>query len=293
MGADQGLFGLSPLVRCSAGEPILHVAAGERWIAVATSTTLLLIAPANAASSAPRMRHMQWFKDPLKGIASLAMRDDLELLVVTHDASAYLLPLRRLMIRSAPLPAGTPLPCCSTDSIAIDVHALVAVPSVVGDRAASVSCCALCEARSGPSVAIGSLEGTIHVIGFDPDGMGGTLTCTADAEVPIARLSALPSPSARVTRGAVTQPCDAPAGNGGALLVRTLQGRYLLMGLATSPPMLRPLVLPTGELSVQRSSSADESPWLLLHSAEECRLTVYTMELTHGGAMCPSGGSNP
>ena len=41
---------------------------------------------------------------------------------------------------------------------------------------------------------------------------------------------------------------------------------------------LRPLVLPPGELTVQRSPFSGDKPWLLLHAPDTCLLTIFSAE---------------
>jgi hypothetical protein len=245
------LFRLAPIARTE-GTSILHAAAGRRRAALATSSnTLLLLAPASAASAvAPLARQLQWFADPAKGIASLAMRDDSQLLIVTHDASAFVLFLNHVM-RCPPLPCGggslSEQPPPAAGPLLAAMSEMLAVHAVAGARSSGVSCCALCDAAGGASAAaIGTIDGAIHLI----DLQRRALVCTADAEAPILRLMDLPAVPTTAPHDPIGGSVDdaGPAGGGGALLVRTLQGKYLLMGLASRPPTLRPLVLPPGEL---------------------------------------------
>jgi len=245
------LFRLAPIARTE-GTSILHAAAGRRRVALATSSnTLLLLAPASAASAvAPLARQLQWFADPAKGIASLAMRDDSQLLIVTHDASAFVLFLNHVM-RCPPLPCGggslSEQPPPAAGPLLAAMSEMLAVHAVAGARSSGVSCCALCDAAGGASAAaIGTIDGAIHLI----DLQRRALVCTADAEAPILRLMDLPAVPTTAPHDPIGGSVDdaGPAGGGGALLVRTLQGKYLLMGLASRPPTLRPLVLPPGEL---------------------------------------------
>ena len=245
------LFRLAPIARTE-GTSILHAVAGRRRVALATSSnTLLLLAPASAASAvAPLARQLQWFADPAKGIASLAMRDDSQLLIVTHDASAFVLFLDHVM-RCPPLPCGggslSEQPPPAAGPLLAAMSEMLAVHAVAGARSSGVSCCALCDAAGGASAAaIGTIDGAIHLI----DLQRRALVCTADAEAPILRLMDLPAVPTTAALGSSAGSVDdaCPAGGGGALLVRTLQGKYLLMGLASRPPTLRPLVLPPGEL---------------------------------------------
>ena len=178
------------------------------------------------------------------------MRDDSQLLIVTHDASAFVLFLDHVM-RCPPLPCGggslseQPLPAAGP--LLAAMSEMLAVHAVAGARSSGVSCCALCDAAGGASAAaIGTIDGAIHLI----DLQRRALVCTADAEAPILRLMDLPAVPTTAALGSSAGSVDdaCPAGGGGALLVRTLQGKYLLMGLASRPPTLRPLVLPPGEL---------------------------------------------
>ena len=90
------LYRLSPLIHASETS-ILHIVAGRHCVALATSINTLLLHRAGGDGGPPITRQVQWFAGDLKGIASMAMRDDADLLVATHDASAFVLPLRFML----------------------------------------------------------------------------------------------------------------------------------------------------------------------------------------------------
>ena len=155
------LFQLSQVIDI-ADVSILHVAVGEQHMALATSNNLLLLyAAAEGAEHAPLLRQMQWFVDPLKSIASMAMRDDDDLLVASHDASAFVLPLRHMLRRQkAPVVphASTPSAAAAAASVAVSSSAAASCSDIVAVHAvtrsgqapadAAVSCCALCDIAS-------------------------------------------------------------------------------------------------------------------------------------------------
>ena len=92
------LFRLTELAR-SAGSSILHMAAGEQFVALATlSNSLLLLAPGSSVS-APITRQLHWFSEPLKGVASMDLHDEVGLLIASHDASALVLPVKAMLRR--------------------------------------------------------------------------------------------------------------------------------------------------------------------------------------------------
>ena len=229
-----GLYKLSSLLTMD-GTSILHVAAGCKRVALVTSiNTILMFAPAAADSPfAPLTRQLRWFQDPLKGIACISMRDDNDLLIATHDASVYVISLDNLMACPM-LPVGDdilPSPREPSRETITSEGEMLAVAALAGGRALGVSCCTLCDAHSGPSAAIGTLEGNIHLV----DLSRRVPTCTADAEAPLSRLYDLPAMAPTTpSPGNVLQ---TGIGLCGGLLVRTLQGKYLLMGLMTSPPV--------------------------------------------------------
>jgi hypothetical protein len=267
------LYRLSPLVR-TAETSILHLVVGKSCVALATSSNTLLLHRAGSSSGPPITRQVQWFSGALKGVASMAMRDDSDLLVVTHDASAFVLPLR-FMLRQPPLPiravGAEPAESSEVEAprgIAPPVAELVAVHGEQDHIDASVSCCTLCEmgGADGAAAAIGSLDGSLHLISL----RRRCIVDTVDAGAPISRLWALPEePLGGGQRRS--------ASSGGSLLMRTLQGKYLLMSVGAKREgerTCRPLVLPRGELTVQRAVDAAHGPLLLLHCVDDARLLV-------------------
>ena len=164
------LYRLSPLIHASETS-ILHIVAGCHCVALATSiNTLLLHRSGRRHGRPPITLQVQWFAGDLKGIASMAMRDDADFVVATHDASAFVLPLRFMLRR----PPAADQPNASTADAAVeDDDANAIAPSCAelvavhgGDEHASVSCCTLCELGGvdGVAAAIGSLDGTVHIV---------------------------------------------------------------------------------------------------------------------------------
>ena len=95
MDANLPLHRIKPLLY-AADTSILHIACGSSHVAIATSSNSLLLM---AAGEPPLERQVQWFAGADNGIASMAMRDDTDLLVVTHNASVYVLPLWQVLRR--------------------------------------------------------------------------------------------------------------------------------------------------------------------------------------------------
>ena len=187
------LYRLSPLVR-AAETSVLHLAAGQHCVALATSSNTVLLLHSGGGHGPPMTRQVQWFAGALKGIASMDMRNDDDLLIATHDASAFVLPLR-FMLRRPSLPVGAAAaqsaPADDAPPIAPSCPELIAVH---GDGShANVSCCALCEMQSagGSAAAIGSLDGTVVLISLAKRYVVSKINVGA----PISRLWSLPDSS--------------------------------------------------------------------------------------------------
>ena len=101
-----GLFRAAPLALTDSSASILHVAAGERFVALATSSNMLLLFAAAEDGKPPLVRQIRWFSGPDKGVAAMQLHDEAGLLVASHDGSAFILPMHRLMHRP-PSPTGT------------------------------------------------------------------------------------------------------------------------------------------------------------------------------------------
>ncbi|KAL1511926.1 hypothetical protein AB1Y20_005207 [Prymnesium parvum] len=85
---------------------VRHMAACEECVALFTqANTLLLYAPATDAL-APIVRQLHWFREAQKGVASMDVRDGVGLLLASHDASAFLLPVAQI-VRRPPCPVAT------------------------------------------------------------------------------------------------------------------------------------------------------------------------------------------
>lgn len=202
------LFRLSPLLR-TAETSILHIAAGQHCVALATSINTLVLLHSGGGSGPPITRQVQWFSGALKGIASMAMRDDTNLLVASHDASAFVLPME-FMLRRPPLPVHRPNGAAdeaadasrSSSPASMSMEPPMIIPpdcaellAVHGEAThASVSCCAFCELGrvGGVAAAIGSLDGTVHLISLRRRCHIGKIFAGA----PISRLWDLPAASA-------------------------------------------------------------------------------------------------
>ena len=203
------LYRLSPLLRTTETS-ILHLAAGKHCVALATSSNTLVLLHTGAGYGPPITRQVQWFSGALKGIASMAMRDDTNLLVATHDASAFVLPLE-FMLRRPPLPVHRVAVAADSDAdrseesaapsaASVDAPIILApdcaeLLAVHGEPThASVSCCAFCELGSlgGVAAAVGSLDGTVHLISLRRRCNIGKIFAGA----PISRLWDLPAASA-------------------------------------------------------------------------------------------------
>lgn len=276
------LFELTPLAQTT-GTVILQLASGRRHIAAATSSNVLLLMACAEGALPPLTRQLRWFSATSKGIAALAMRDDDELLVATHDASAFVLPLRH-MLRRPPGPVASAIAGCGraptdtneTHASALGRDELVAVHATTADMKGrrglpssaladiGVSCCTFCDwsEADGETAAIGSLDGSVRVFSLAQR----THLHTVDVGAPVSRLWSI----------------DA------LLLARTLQGRYAATAADDATTFL-PLALPAGELSVQRTSARVDPPLLLLLlSINDCRLHVYSAAAldatTAGGA---------
>ena len=91
---DFHLYRLAPLAATSSAS-ILHVAVGERFLALATSSNMLLLLAAADRGRPPLVRQMRWCSGPSKGVAAMQLHDELGLLVASHDGSAFLLPAMR------------------------------------------------------------------------------------------------------------------------------------------------------------------------------------------------------
>ena len=275
---------------------ILHVAAGDHFIALATSSnTLLLLAAGEDGTDGtngrpPLVRQMKWFSGPDKGVAAMHLHDEAGLLVASHDGSAFVLPMHRLM-RRPPSPIGTPsgellvLPGgleiqCDASSGACEAdegQELIAIhaAAMYSRTAGGISSCAFWHGfpGGGGGAVLGSLEGSLHLLGV----RGREQLRSLPVGAAISKLW--------LVADAVAGTADTALSEGvGWVLVRLLQGTYLRMELR-EPYELLPVPLawahPRAELWVQRSSTHGEL--LLLHTARDGRLQVYSREaITHG-----------
>ena len=266
---------------------ILHVAAGDRFIALATSSnTLLLLAAAEDGTDGtddrpPLVRQMRWFSGPDKGVAAMHLHDEAGLLVASHDGSAFVLPMHRLM-RRPPSPIGTPsgellvLPGgleiqCDASSGACEAdegQELIAIhaAAMYSRTAGGISSCAFWHGfpGGGGGAVLGSLDGSLHLLGV----RGREQLRSVPVGAAISQLWLVADAAAGTD--------DTALGEGvGWVLVRLLQGTYLRMELR-EPYELLPVPLasahPRAELWVQRSSTHGEL--LLLHTARDGRLQV-------------------
>ena len=262
---------------------ILHVAAGDRFIALATSSnTLLLLAAADDGADGtdgrpPLVRQIRWFSGPDKGVAAMQLHDEAGLLVASHDGSAFILPMHRLMHRP-PSPTGTPsgelvlpggleIPCDASSACEADEgQELIAIhaAAMYSRTAGGISSCALWHGfpGGGGGAVLGSLDGSLHLLGV----RGREQLRCVPVGAAISRLWLVADAAAGTADSALDEGV-------GWVLVRLLQGTYLRMELR-EPYELLPVPLawahPRAELWVQRSSSHGEL--LLLHTAHDGRL---------------------
>ena len=273
---------------------ILHVAAGDRFIALATSSnTLLLLAAADDGADGtdgrpPLVRQIRWFSGPDKGVAAMQLHDEAGLLVASHDGSAFILPMHRLMHRP-PSPTGTPsgellvlpggleIPCDASSACEADEgQELIAIhaAAMYSRTAGGISSCALWHGfpGGGGGAVLGSLDGSLHLLGV----RGREQLRCVPVGAAISRLWLVADAAAGTADSALDEGV-------GWVLVRLLQGTYLRMELR-EPYELLPVPLawahPRAELWVQRSSSHGEL--LLLHTARDGRLqAVHPLHDAH------------
>ena len=288
--SDFSLFRAAPLALMDSvvdvrAASILHVAAGDRFIALATSSnTLLLLAAADDGADGtdgrpPLVRQIRWFSGPDKGVAAMQLHDEAGLLVASHDGSAFILPMHRLMHRP-PSPTGTPsgelllvlpggleIPCDASSACGADEgQELIAIhaAAMYSRTAGGISSCALWHGfpGGGGGAVLGSLDGSLHILGV----RGREQLRCVPVGAAISRLWLVADAAAGTADSALDEGV-------GCVLVRLLQGTYLRMELR-EPFELLPVPLawahPRAELWVQRSSSHGEL--LLLHTARDGRL---------------------
>ena len=263
---------------------ILHVAADDRFIALATSSnTLLLLAAADDGADGtdgrpPLVRQIRWFSGPDKGVAAMHLHDEAGLLVASHDGSAFILPMDRLMHRPPSptgmpsgellvLPGGLEIPCDASSACEADEgQELIAIhaAAMYSRTAGGISSCALWRGfpGGGGGAVLGSLDGSLHLLGV----RGREQLRCVPVGAAISRLWLVADAAAGTADSVLDEGV-------GWVLVRLLQGTYLRMELR-EPYELLPVPLawahPRAELWVQRSSSHGEL--LLLHTARDGRL---------------------
>ena len=267
----------------------MHVAAGDHFIALATSSnTLLLLAAAEDGTDGtpPLVRQMRWFSGPDKGVAAMHLHDEAGLLIASHDGSAFVLPMHRLMCRP-PSPAGTPsgellvlpggleLPCDASSDAADEGQELIAIhaAAMYSRTAGGISSCAFWHGfpGGGGGAVLGSLDGSLHLLGV----RGREQLRSVPVGAAISKLW--------LVADAAAGTADTALGEGmGWVLVRLLQGTYLRMELR-EPYELLPVPLawahPRAELWVQRSRTHGEL--LLLHTAKDGRLQAAALHHAH------------
>ena len=138
---------------------ILHAACSSSHLALATSGNTLILVASATATQPPLARQLRWFTPSLKRVAAMDLSSSRGLLVASHDASVFVVPLGHLLRRPptavAPRPADdgalelpgglvlrTALDDADKAAEIADAAELRAVYAAARGRAAGVSACA-------------------------------------------------------------------------------------------------------------------------------------------------------
>ena len=78
---------------------ILHAACSSSHLALATSGNTLILVASATATQPPLARQLRWFTPSLKRVAAMDLSSSRGLLVASHDASVFVVPLGHLLRR--------------------------------------------------------------------------------------------------------------------------------------------------------------------------------------------------